>query len=124
MPAIPARKMLETLLKAGTLTAKDRAAFEDMWDSLHRYGKLTQKQLAWVESAYYSMSKDPSTPPKRSPKVGFIYSSKVSRLHRAINFQQFQVLCPEATSDTPLYRKVKAFFLSGGEMFEIRPKKK
>lgn len=122
MAAVPAKKMLERLLVAGTLTAKDREAFEGMWDGVHRYGKLSSKQLAWIESAFYAMEKNPAVVKKRSPKVGFITSSKVTRLHRAMNFDQFLVLCPEATSETPLYKKVREFFASGGEMFEIRPK--
>lgn len=123
MAAIPAKKMLEKLLKAGTLPAKEREAFEGMWDAIHRYGKLTGKQMAWVESAFYALeARDPAVAKKQSPKVGFVTSERVTRLHRAMNFKQFLEVCPDAKPETNLYKKVQEFFKSGGVAFEVRPK--
>lgn len=121
MAAIPAKTMLQKLLTAGTLSAKDREVFEGMWDAVHRYGKLSKKQIAWVESAFYEMDKNPATnAPKRSPKVGFVVSSRVTSVQKARSIDRFKEICPNATPE--LQAKVKTFFASGGEVFEVRPK--
>ena len=119
MSAVPAKKMLEKLLTAGTLPAKDREAFESMWDAVHKYGKLTGRQLAWVESSYFALEKSKG-PPVKSPKVGFVTSTAGLPLRRAFNFKHFLELCPKASPE--LQKTVKRFFGSGGEIFEIRPK--
>jgi|SRR6478609_979965 len=123
MAAIPAKQMLEKLLKIGTLTAKDREVFEGMWDAVHRYGGLSKKQIAWIESAYYKQKFDEPgrVPQKRSSKIGFIIDPSVTSVKRAINMDYFQIHFPEYPKGTPVFKIAEKFFRGGGEIFEIRP---
>src|ERR1700743_2249400 len=116
MPAVSAKAMLEKLLKVGTLTAKDREIFEGMWDAVHRYGGLSKKQIAWVESAYYKQKFDEpgKVPEKRSKKIGFVIDPKVTAVKRAINFDHFQVTFKEYPKGTAVYKVAEKFFRAGG----------
>ena len=123
MASLPPKEMLAKLLKAGTLTAKDREIFEGMWDSVHRYGALSKRQVAWLEDVFYKQKfEDPNREPvKRSSKIGFIVDPAVTSTKRAISMANFQIRFPEYKKGTPIYRKVEAFFKAGGEVFEVRP---
>ena len=123
MPSLPAKVMLEKLLKVGTLTAKDRETFEGMWDAIHRYGGLSKKQVAWVEDAFYKQKfEEPGhVPQKRAKKIGFVIDPKVTAVKRAINMDHFQITFKEYPKGTPVYKIAEKFFRAGGEIFEIRP---
>lgn len=125
MASLPAKEMLSKLLKAGTLTAKDRETFEGMWDAVHRYGGLSKRQMAWIEDVYYKQKFDEPNraAPKRSSKIGFIEDPGAQSVKRAISMANFQIRFPEYKRGTPIYRRVEAFFRAGGEVFEVRPKK-
>lgn len=118
------QEMLKALLTQGQLTAQEREAFESMWDQTYRTRKLSHKQMAWIEKAYFAQGLDKPRArkaKKRSPKVGFVYDLEAKRTRTAVNMAQFETLCPEVASDSPLYKRVAAFFKNGGERFELRP---
>jgi hypothetical protein len=118
------KEMLSTIIRTGTLSAREREAFEGMWDQWHRCRKLSNKQRAWVESVYYKQKMDKvgsRPPPKRSPKVGFIRDPKATVIKRASSMEQFKGVCPDVEPGSPLYKRVDEFFSSGGQIFEVRP---
>jgi hypothetical protein len=119
MTAIPARKMLETLLKAkADLLPKEVEAFENMWDSVHRFGKLSVKQTAWIEETFYKVCRKveaPATP----GKVGVFKSPSVERELQIKTFEGFKKACPEASPEA--LNRVKTFFSSGGGMIKVSP---
>jgi hypothetical protein len=123
MAAIPPKKMLEELLNQGTLSAKERETFEGMWDAAHRYGRLSPRQVSWVEDAYYELKKTNTKGPraglKRSPRSGFVNVQGVTEPKVARSLERFKQLCP-AASPTVLQR-VEHFFKSGGEILRVLP---
>jgi hypothetical protein len=123
VPSIPSKQMLEVILKTATLSARDRETFEGMWDAVHRYGGLSKRQVSWIEDVYYKQKlAEPGRPaPKRSRKVGFIVDPTVSEIKRAHTMAHFESVCPQIVKDSALYKRVEAFFKSGGELFELRP---
>lgn len=123
------KEMLSALIRLGKLTHQEREAFESMWDQVHRTaGKLSNKQRSWVEKVYFAQKLDqpktltPREP--RSPKVGFAYDEAIKRTVAAFNITQFETICPTVAKDSPFYGRVKKFFESGGERFELRAGKK
>lgn len=119
MAAVPVKTMLERVLTTATLSAKEREAFEGMWDWAHRSG-LSNKQKAWVEEVYYKQQLDrPKPAPQRAKKTGFI-NADVQTIKRARSLDHFLELCPEASE--AVKTRVEKFFKSGGEVIEIRPK--
>lgn len=123
MSAIPAKKMLETLLKTGTLSAKEREVFEGMYDAVHRYGKLSGRQVAWIEEVYYKkdMTKTVRSAPVRSPKMGFIIDPSVAKTIRMRDIASVKLLCPHILPESKQFQAISNFFKSGGEVFEVRP---
>jgi hypothetical protein len=126
MAAVPPKKMLETILKTGTLSAQEREAMESMWDAIHRYGSLSRKQSAWVEELYYKIDQKAvaKNPAVRSKKTGFINDQTVKRVHKVGSMAQFEATCPHIIKGTKQYQKVSIFFRTGGEVLEIRPEVK
>lgn len=63
--SVRVRDMLATILRRAKLTASERVAFENIWDSWHRTnGRLSSKQQAWVEKVYFQQKLDrPATVP-------------------------------------------------------------
>lgn len=122
MPAVSTKDMLEKLLKAGTLTAKEREMFESMWDAVHRYGKLSFKQNAVIEAAFYKLddSRGKAVAPVRSGRRANYISPSVTSPQRVRSLEAFKKLCPEAGEQQ--LRKIMAFFKTGGEVIEVRPK--
>lgn len=116
--------MLEALLKTATLTAKEREAFESMWDAVHKYGKLSTRQMGWIEEAYYKkgLTVKVRPAPKRSPKSGFIIDETVSKVLRMRSLESVRLLCPQILPDSLQFKAIEAFFKSGGEVFEVRPR--
>ncbi len=123
MPAVSPKKMLEELLKTATLTAKEREAFEGMWDAVHRYGHLSRKQAGWIEEVYYKkdLTKTIRPAPKRSPKLGFITDPTATKIVRMRSLDSVKILCPNIKPDSAQFRAIAEFFKSGGEVFEVRP---
>lgn len=126
MAAVPPKKMLERIIKVATLTAQEREAFEGMWDAIHRYGALSKKQVAWVESVYYKIDQEAlkHNPAVRAKKTGFINDQTVGRVHKVGSIKQFEAVCPHIIKGSKQYAKVSIFFKSGGTILEIRPEKK
>src|SRR5512142_3312207 len=122
MPAIPPRQMLETILKTATLSAKEREAFESMYDATFKFGKLSKRQLSWVEEVYYkqNLSAIGRPPPKKSPKVAFIRDDATKGTLKAHNLEHFMRLRPSTEKGSPLYLKVQEIFKAVGLVFEIR----
>ncbi len=120
------KDLLATLIKSGTLTSKEREVFEGMWDQLHRAGKLSNKQKAWIESVYYKQKLDtprPAKKPKKAlPKVLFLRDEATTRVLRATSMAEFEVICKHIKKDTPRWKVVHDFFRDGGQLFELRPK--
>jgi len=124
MAAIPPKKMLEQLLTQGVLSAKEREIFEGMWDSVHRYGRLSGKQVSWVEDAFYKMQKkepDKRTGVKRSPRSGFVNVTCVTEPKVVRSIERFKQLCPDV--EGKVLQNVEHFFRSGGELLRVLPKK-
>ena len=116
--------MLKALLVQGTLTAQEREAFESMWDQTYKTRKLSHKQMAWIEKAFFKQGLDrPKARPakQRSPKVGYIYDVEAKRKTVACTLAQFKTMCPNVEPGSALYQRVETFFRNGGERFELRP---
>lgn len=126
MAAISPKKMLETILKTATLSAKDREIFEGMWDSIHRYGGLSRRQESWIEDVFYKIDQEAlkKNPVARAKKTGFINDQTVRRVHKVVSLAMFEAVCPHIIKGTKQYQKVSIFFKTGGEVLEIRPEKK
>jgi len=124
MSSISPKKMLEELLQTATLTAKERDAFEGMWDAIHRYGHLSRKQTGWIEEVYYKkdLTKAIRPAPKRSPKLGFITDPTATKVVRMRSLDSVRMLCPNINSESAQFKAIAEFFKSGGEVFEVRPK--
>lgn len=113
--------MLEKLLTAGTLTARERELFESIWDAVHRYGKLSVKQVSVVETAFYKLEARPKTVPKqRSGRRANYISSSVTKPRYVRSLEQFKQVCPEAPEAA--LKKIDTFFKTGGEAIEVIPK--
>lgn len=110
--------MLETLLKTATLSAKDREVFEGMYDAAFRYGGLSKKQVAWIESIYYKLPK--ISEKVQGPKTGNFKSSCVTQQRTVRSVDQFKALCTDASEDA--LKKVRKFFREGGEVIKVSPK--
>lgn len=125
MAAVPPKKMLEQIIKTATLTAQEREVFEGMWDAIHRYGSLSKKQVAWVESVFYKIDAEAlkKNPAARAKKIGFINDQTVKRVHKVASIKQFEATCPHIIKGSKQYAKVSIFFKTGGEVLEIRPEK-
>lgn len=121
MASVPPKKMLEQILRAGALSAKDREIFEGMWDAIHRYGGLSKKQVSWIEDVFYKLPKAgaPQAGPKRSPKRAVVQAPAIWEAFKVYSFEQFQGKCPDATPT--VVARVKHFFNSGGEVLEVKP---
>lgn len=121
MPAVPSKEMLKKLLTTGTLTASEREMFESMWDAAHRYGRLTPKQNAVVETAFYKLNPNlgKTIAPVRAGRRANYVSPSVKTPQKVRSLEQFKALCPEA-GEMQL-RKIMAFFKTGGEVIEVRP---
>ena len=120
------QEMLRALLTQGRLTAKEREAFESMWDQTYRTSKLSHKQMAWIEKAYFKQGLDRAEARparKTAPAVGFIYDATAKRRTSACTMAQFKEMCPHIEPGTPIYRKVESFFQNGGKRFELRPER-
>lgn len=124
--AVPPKKMLERILKTATLSAPEREAMEGMWDAIHRYGRLSGKQIAWVEKLFYAIDQEAlkQNPAVRAKKTGFINDQTVGRVHKVGSIKQFEATCPHIIKGSKQYQKVSIFFKTGGEILEIRPEKK
>lgn len=57
------KEMLSALLTRGQLDRRHQETFEGMWDAVHRYGSLSNKQKAWVEREFYERKLDRSDVP-------------------------------------------------------------
>lgn len=116
MSSVPPRQMLEAILKGAT-PAKDKVVFEEMWDALNRYGKLSRKQIAWIESVYYKLPKDIAS---KSGKTGKFVSSDVSREVPVRTIEYFRKVCPNASPSE--ISRIEKFFSAGGVMVKVIPK--
>ncbi len=128
------KEMLSALIQRGQLKPREKEAFEGMWDSVHRYGRLTPKQKAWVEKEFYGQELDRST---RRPKSGTFVGAKVraKKAHRIgyinysgtrdllliTNIEMLKDLCPSIKPGSKQYQKIEAFFRKGGEVLKIKP---
>jgi hypothetical protein len=117
------KEKLRRLLTRGNLTAKERAAFEDMWDAVHRYGKLSSKQKAWIERVYFGQGLDRSDHVQRAkaPKTLVCYA-KVKRPLRATSLKAARELLPKMEKGSNLDNRIKDHFEAGGEFFVLKPK--
>jgi len=118
---------LQALLQHGTLKAADQEKFEDFWDALHRYGKLSPRQEAVVDTAYYEQKLDrveakPPAPRLGKSKVGFV-PAKVNQVIRVRSMTEFARHCPDIIKGSPVWERVEAF-LNAGNFVELRPEKK
>lgn len=122
MASIPSKDMLAKILKTATLSAKEREIFEGMWDSVHRYGKLTRKQNAWIEDVYYKQKLDQANRPApvKTSKRGRIDVPGLAQPVTAHSLERFLYYWPEADQET--IKRVTKFFKSGGQVIELRPK--
>ena len=57
-----ALEMLSEVLRRAQLTPRERESFEDMLDRMHRYGRCTDKQRAWIEKVYFGQKLDQPEP--------------------------------------------------------------
>jgi len=137
------KELLSTLLQKGKLDPKEKEAFENMWDALHRYGRLTQKQKAWAEKVYYTQELDrPNQPPinerrpvrrvtqsgtfvgvgaAKSSRIGYINHSGTREVILITNFSMLKELCPDIKPGSKQYQKIEAFFRDGGQVLKIKP---
>ena len=124
------KSKLETILKRAKLTPREKEAFEDMWDKLHRYKRVTHKQKYWIEKVYFAQHLDGSPKflgspdPKAKPKVGYINYPGVTEVVMATNFEMFRKVCPGIKPGSNQYQKVRSFFEKGGEILKIKPVEK
>lgn len=123
VPAVSPKEMLNKLLTTATLTAKEREAFESMWDALHKYGRLSRRQLGWIEEVYYKkdLSSMVRPAPKRARKLGFITDASVKKVLRMRSLESVRLLCPHILPTSNQFKVIEDFFKSGGEVFEVRP---
>lgn len=135
------KEQLSTLLKKGQLKAHEREAFEGMWDAVHRYGKLSPKQRAWIERVYYGQNLDrsnaskPQGPkrtqsgtqyigavqPPKTARIGYINHSGTRETLMVTNMTMLRELCPGIKPGSKQYQKIEAFFRNGGEVLKIKP---
>ena len=111
MPAITAKEMLARIIQARTLTPGQQEIFEGMWDAVHRYGRLSTKQVGWIETVFYKQ-------PKKIRK-GHVDSTSVTSPHVVTTMQQFRSVCLDCSAEQA--ERVEQFFRSGGQQVEIRP---
>jgi len=117
--------MLSAVIQRGKLKRSEREAFEDIWDRIHRYGRATPKQKAWIERVYFDQKLDrfKSKPPSESmPRSGYITHSGVSKMVIVTSEQQLRDVCPFIPAGSKTFDKVKLFFDRGGEVLKIKPK--
>ncbi len=114
--------MLQKLLTTGTLTHSEREMFESMWDAAHRYGRLSPKQTGVIETAFYKLNpaRGKIIAPARAGKRANYISPSVTETRFVRSLEQFKTVCPEA-GEAQL-RKIMAFFKTGGEVIEVKPK--
>jgi hypothetical protein len=133
------KEMLSALIQRGQLKPREKEAFENMWDAVHRYGGLSAKQKAWVEKEYFGQKLDRSTPQAGNPKkpasgtfqavrpekkhyrIGYINYPGTQTTLLVTNMSQLRELCPGIVTGTPWYSKIEAFFRKGGEVIKIKP---
>lgn len=125
------KQMLEAILKlpGGTLKRGDQAAMEDMWDQVHRYGKLSAKQNAWIQKIFLENKLDRSdrkpTVPVRTAKVqvGYFEDPKFTQPIRVSTLAEFENLCPHFPKGSPSWQRAAAFLRDAGHIIELRPPK-
>lgn len=125
------KQMLEALLKmpAGTLPKREQEQAEDIWDGLHRYGKLSSFQHAWVAKRYtdYKLDRSDYRPPAPmrpvKTKVGYIEDEKFSTPVRVATLAEFERSCPHHPKGSPLWHRAASFLRDAGHVIELRPPK-
>ncbi len=118
------KEMLSAVMQRAALKPGERQAFEDMWDALHRYGKLSPKQKAWIEKVYFDQKLDnANVRPQAKKTVGFLEDPKFHRAIRLETMEEFENQCPHIEKDGPLWKRVESFLQKGNNVIELRPKK-
>lgn len=125
------KQMLEALLKmpAGTLTKGDQERVEDMWDAVHRYGKLSSLQNAWIIKRFIDFKLDRSDykPPPATRtvkvKVGYLEDPNFENPIRIGTLVEFERLCPHHPKGSPLWQRAASFLRDTGHVIELRPPK-
>lgn len=110
------KEMLSAILRRATLKPSEKEGFEDLWDKVHRYGRVTHKQGAWIEKVYYGQKLD-----KEPVKVGSVRLADVTKPFEVLSLSQFEKTCPQVAKDSTQYKKIAAFFQGGGTILKVRP---
>lgn len=123
------KQMLEAILRyghTGKIPKQELSAMEDMWDAVHRYGGLSNKQRAWVETVYFKHKLDkpetlPSAQKTVSKNVGFIEDVRFQTPIRIGTLAEFEKLCPHIEKGSTLWKRVASFLKDAGHVVELRP---
>jgi len=132
--------MLKTILEKAVLKPHERELYDDLWDSIHRYGKLSRNQQHVIEKVFYGQKLDrvesaeslkaaPVTKPAVvgagvPAQVGAIQYPGVTTEVVVTNIIQFQKTCPDITKGSKQYLKIENFFKRGGKVLKIKPQTK
>lgn len=124
-----AEKMLTALLRmpAGKLPRGEQQQAEDIWDALHRYGKLTSFQMQWVVKRYSDHGLDDPNyrPPPRMAtvklKVGYLEDAEFGPDPvRVKTLKEFEDQCPQHPKGSRMWEKAAAFLRDAGHVIELR----
>lgn len=56
------KEMLAEVIRRAVLKPREKEDLVDLWDRMHRYGKVSDKQKAWVEKVFFEKKLDRETP--------------------------------------------------------------
>lgn len=111
------KEMLASVLKRANLNASQREALEDIWDKLHRYGRLTPRQNAWVEKVYFDQKLD-----KEGPKMPRSASITHPSIKREVSVTSVAMLKRECSGvDGRRLKQAELFFQGGGSVLKVKP---
>lgn len=140
-----AKQQLAAILRRAKLKRQEQEAFEHMWDALHRYGRLSDKQKAWIEKVYFEQKLDRDVPVQAEPakkasqsgthrlmgvksetaqkaaRVGYINYPGIQSQALITNMDTLHQLCPRIRPGSPQYKRIKAFFDNGGVVLKVKP---
>jgi hypothetical protein len=125
--------MLEAVLRRAELKPHEREMYEDIWDKLHRYGRITHNQGSVIEKVYYGQKLDGSgpkpqaTPQKRPPTkdvrgpVAVVMYKGLEKEVCVTTMDQLAQVCPDIRPGSKQHAKIAEFFRKGGRAVTVKP---
>lgn len=123
MSAVPPKQMLEAILTKAELKPHEREMYEDIWDKLHRYKRVSRKQGAIIEKVYYGqkLGQDRSKKPTVLGPVASLVYKGIDKEVSVTNLDQLLKVCPKIKPGSKQHAKIADFFRKGGTVVRVKP---